>query len=424
MEAKEFFSRLESMRKPPREEASFAQGAAQGTAETLLGNAMGFPEITAKGVMNAGQLARYGMGYRDSPFREGGGLLAPSGIDWPTGREAAAGIDTALGAVGLDGLLGVSPNYSENIARRDQVASDAPIGNVAGNIMGDVGTVFTGRAPPLMQGKAGGIFDEGIEKGIDSISQMLGKKAGDTGVVKAAKDVIDSDAVQATARGLGRAGETGTEALVLAALKGGDPVGAAAISAGTQMGASLLNTSMDHVFDILPEMTGDVVKRPKTLPGKVGVLASYGIIGTGVYNALQQLSPGDNSEAFATEASYNKLMGIMMGAFTLGLTGRRSDPDGIASSLPLLADFANSIPRTAMTGFVADMDDELSMKTLERINQAPDSFKEGQIDKLLKGFETGKFSETVNDLYENDKVFFEIISAPDPRLAGVPISGD
>lgn len=411
---------------PSRSEASFTEGAMQSTAEGLLGNLMGIPEVTAKGVMNAGQLARYRMGYEDSPYREGG-LLAPSGIDFPTGRESAAGIDTALGNVGLGGLLDVSKSYDENLARRNQVQEQAPFGTFAGDVLADASTIATGRIP-LLKGRPGGLFDESIKKGMDKLSSLLGKKAGDktTGAAKFSQQIVDADLIRDISKGIGRAGETGLEGMALSVLQDGNPQDAFALSAGAQMGASLVNTGIDEMFEFIPEATGGTIKPPKTFKGKVGAVAAYAGLMGGIMSLVQNMTPLENDQFMADESGYDKAVGLLFLGATLGLTGRRSKVDGAFSAFPQFADFAASVPRTAVTSFISDVSKDetgLSEKAFKALQSAPDAFSESQLDQLLQGFETGNFSARVQDLSADQK-FMDILNAPDPRLAGVPVNDD
>jgi hypothetical protein len=401
-------------------EASFSDGILQGGAEGLLDNVMGIPEFVARGGRGMNNLALNAMGYPMKP-------IPPEGLlGMPTGREAAAGIDTALGNVGLGGLLDVSPNFDENMARRNQVQSDAPVGQMAGGLLGDAASIATGRMP-IMNGRSGGMFDQAINDNINRVVVGLNKDGRSVGVQKFLKDISDSELFRNSARGFGRAGETGIEGLVLSAIQGGDPIEAAALAAGAQLGGSFINSVIDHSFDIGPEVTDGTVGRPKTLFGKTVVLTGYASAMAAINYGMQQLTPEQNSMAMATESGYNKLLAMLLGGATLGIAGMRTKDDGVLNAFPKFADFVTSIPRTAVTSFIADLskdDSSLAQSTLDRIQQAPNAFTEAQIDQLTKGFEGGDFSERVNRLYESDPAFKAILDAADARLAGVPRNDD
>jgi|GEM_PF-2747387 len=412
--AKDMRARIEARQqaKQPQQDASFGEGAMQGGAEGLLGNAMGLLELPMRASRGIGNATRKIMGYQDQPYPQEGLLGLPSG------RESAAGLDSAMSLLGVPNTSG---NFQENMDRRDNVQQQAPMGQMAGGVLGDVATLATGRAP-LMGGRSGGVFDQKIEGTIDNLSKYLGKKAKDTGTARFSKDIADSETFRDIARGLGRAGETSIEGLTLAAIQGGDPMEAAAMSAGTQMAASLVNTGIGGMFHLIPKMTGGSIKAPTTLEGKVAALALYAGVMGNLVSLAQQFSPGENSIFAADDAGFNKVASMLIVGATLGVTGSRSGPEGMLSAFPKAADFMHSIPRTAMTSFYADMSKDesgLSKQVLETIKKAPSSFSGSQIDELTKGFLNGDFTSRVNKLAEDQK-FRDILDAPDPRLSGVP----
>lgn len=347
----------------------------------------------------------------------------------PSGREAAAGIDTALGNVGLSGLLSVSPNYEENLARRNSVAQQAPVGSAIGDVLADATTIATGRAP-LMQNKTGGFFDEGIETGMEKISAMLAKKAKPkTGLARFSKDFVDNETTRKIARGLGRGAETGIEGMVLSVLKGGDPVEAALMSGGAQLASSAIQTTTGELFEYPDEIvqrdSSGKPMQPKTIVKKLPALAFNAAIFGGLYQILNVAIPGGvDSVIQSEEAGYDKAMAMLaLGVISHAAGGRTSEESTLAA-FPVVADFLTSIPRSAVTGFFADMskpDAGGYQKVLDRIQQAPDAFSEDQRERLLEGLRSGSFGATVDELLE-DESFSNILNAPDPRLSEVPVN--
>lgn len=405
-------------------EATFSEGVAQGGLETTLDNLLGIPEFVARGGRGMNNIALSSMGYEMKPIPQEGLLGLPSG------REAAAGIDTALGKVGMGGLLSVSPNFDENLARRERVAEQAPVGDFIGSTATDAGFLALGRAP-LMQGKTGGIFDEGIEAALEKASQVLGRKAAPTGSARFTKEIIDNETVRKMARGVGRAGETSLEGLTIAVLKGGDPFEAALMSGGAQLASSVVQTATGEIFEFPEELVNKDKDgkplQPKTLVGKARALAINGAIYGGLYQILNSALPGGVDSVLQSEESgYNKVLAMLALGAAANIVGQRTSEDSVLAAYPVVADYITSIPRTAMTGFIADMskpDAPVYEKVLERIQQAPEAFPQDQMDRLLEGLKTGSFGSTVDELQAN-KTFFDIVNAPDPRLAGVPKDDD
>lgn len=387
-----------------REDAIKAEGrpmqaATQNMAEGLLGNVLGVPEFLARGVRGASNVVRGATGQEMQPIPAGGLLGLPSG------REALAGIESVPNLLGMD-----SPSYDENLARRNAQEQDNPLAAMAGSVGADVATIAAGRSP-FVKGP-GGVFDKTIASSIDDVVKSASGKT--TGAPRFIADVMDSPLFRETARGMGRSIETGIEGLALASIQNGDPVEAAAMSAGTQVASSLALTAANEAIDFPSDVLGTAA--PNTLKGKLGALVVNAAIFGGLMQFAKLAAPGGDDKLLESEAwGYEKVLGtILMGA-TIGAAGMRSSNNTLGKAFPVFADAINSIPRSAVTSAYSEWSqDERAQKLIDAVIQHPDSLTNTQADKLLEAFKSGDSS-----IFEDEEIK-KLIEAPDPRLANVP----
>lgn len=403
MDARELLEELRRQQdRADRVNASPGQAAAQGGAEQLVGNLLGIPEFAARGVRGASNLVRGATGQDMIP-------IPPEGLlGLPSGREALAGVESVPNLLGLD-----APGYEENLARRNAVERDEGMAHTLGSVGADVATLAAGRSP-FVKG-SGGFFDKPIASAIDDFARST---KSNTGLKAFTRDIMDSELFRSVARGLGRSTEAGIEGIALASIQNGDPADAAAMAAGSQMASSLALTAANEAVDFPSDVLG--TPSPKTLKGKLGAL----VINAAIYGGLMQFAKtafpgGDDRILESQEAGYDKILGTMLIGGVLGVSGKRSLPDGAFKAFPKFADALNTIPRASVQSAIVDWSkDEDAQQVIDTIIRHPGAFNSQQTDQLLEALQSGDLSK-VKSLTEQED-FRRILEGPDPRLGNVP----
>lgn len=375
-------------KKPEEEKPDTANSAfATGLTGRVIENVLGIPNAL--------------IGLNNSAIDAAGGVLGPGVAEFllgdksekfntPSGREVLAGGDAAIGVLGGD--FNVGERFQSELAQREQEATDNPTASMLGGFSGDVATLLTGRLPRT---GPGGLFDKKIADALSSGSKALGKKAGATGVVKQAKDILDTDVFKHAARGAGRVFETGVEGAALSLLQDGDPVETAAFAAGGQLVASGALAAAEGAVELPLKVLGKNTLGP--LGKKAVGIAAQGVILSTLFKVLQS-----NPDA-AEETAFDKLTTALVVGGAAGILGKRSKEGGLLENFPSLADAILTVPRTGMIKAAqAIADDEDSQAVVGLMASDPEAFTAKQLERLQEGIESGNFPEAVQELSADD----------------------
>ncbi len=426
--------------RPQEPAGSTAQAVAAGAGERLMGNIMAIPDAPLRLFNPVANAVRETFGQPRRP--------APSfGLPLPSGRQAASGVE-AVGAqlaqagpgegrppqTGTFGLpfrteRGPMPTaetdlqgqFQQRMQQRGQMEQDRPGAFGVGEFLGDAGTIASGRAP-MVRG-SGGMFDEAIKTGLESVSKALNRPSGMVGVKRTADRVISSDVFKDLARGAGRAAETGVEGAAISILQDGDPMETAAFAAGSQAASSFANTAVEHTTGLLDEADGKMGPVSKNLGWvgrKAGSVGLYAGVGGVIYELLINDSPSSSIAQNLDKIGYTFLMGA-----TVGMMGRRTNPEGVLKEFPKLADAMQTIPRTGILKLAQSATENPELKqTMDTIARNPSAFTGGQLDQITRALRSDDPGAGVLKMIDEDERFREAVEAPDPRLAGVPVRGD
>lgn len=415
---------LQRAASPPEPFGSTAQAVAAGAGEQLYGNILGIPDAALRMLNPAANLARRATGQPERP--------APS-FGLLSGRQAAAGAEVPGAAI--QSLLGDReiPNipelYQERIATRERLEQERPGATGVGELLGDAGTLAMGRAP-MVRGP-GGLFDESIERGLTAAATGLARgQQGKIGPKRLAERVIRSDLFKGLSRGGGRAVETGIEGMALSLIQDGDPVATAGMAAGGQLAASgalsLASEGVNAPYQILkqlaPEGMRDKIKMPSTIQGKIAGAVGSAIIAGGMLQMFKEATPGGQDRILESdEAGYKKIAASILLGATAGMLGKRSKAGGILEQFPKLADAATTLPRTGIIKLAqAASEDPDIERTLNSVTSNPSGFTRREIERFNDAARSDDPAARVREMLEDDG-FREKISAPHPKLIGVPV---
>lgn len=395
------------MATPPRQPASFGTALSGGMAERLIDNTFGAPEAVAKAGLGA---VNVGRGLLGMDMVKKGNLLG-----LPSGRQVLSAGDSLLGR-----LTGANPSMEAAMANRNQIEQDRPGAVTAGNFLGDAATIAAGRAP-MVRGP-GGILDEPVEAAVNRLAAMAGNTPKTTGVRRMAEDVLNNDTFREFARATGRSLETGIEGALLSVVQGQDPIETAAVAAGGQLAASFSLGAVKESAETLGKLA------PNTISGKLLGLAAAATAATVALQLAKSASiGGDDSIIASEESSFNKLaFSLVLGA-TAGIAGKRTKADGLLNRFPELADSILTLPRTGLIKFAQQLSQDTDAdveRLVSTMQSQPQAFNEKQANKFRAALESEDPLSAVRAMLEEDKKLFEMINAPDPRLAGVPVRED
>lgn len=378
--------------KPQAQPLAAATGAG---LERFIDNALGVPEFIARGVDYAEALPGRLIGEDNAAFLFGEGSRPvpadESVLGLPSGREVMAGVSSLPGI-----LQGQAPSeaFGAALADRQQIEESAPFAAAVGQLGGDAASLMSGRLPiraagaPSAVGQSGGLLDNTIDQGLSRFSANLGAKAAgaETGIARQAKEIVDSDFFRESARGFGRAAETGLEAAVLSAVQDADPIETAGIAAGGQLAASAGLATVAGMGDAVgPSRYGPVARRV------IGLSITAGI-GGAVLAALQQ------NPVEAIENSFDKITaGLIVGA--AATIGKRPKSDGLLKNFPAIADTILAVPRAGMINLAQAMaEDEPTQELVMRMKDAPDTITEKQATMIHKAIKDGNVKEVAREL--------------------------
>lgn len=384
-----------------------------GVTERVIDNVLGVPEMFARAGREAAGLGDALLGNRPLPSLRGGPETSESVLGLPSGRQVVAGASSLLGG-----------DLEANLAQREQIAQNNPGADFLGRTAGDAAFLATPRgAVKASTGRAGGLFDDSIQQLISSTRNRLPSPTA-VGTKAAISRTLGNETVQELFRAAGRSVETGLEGALLASVQDGDPVQAAALSAGAQLaGSAALGVTAGTASLPTDVWPGLLAGQKLNLPRKVvGLAVQAGLLG-GIFQLGQQFFPDDNSQVVADEQAFSKTaLTLMVGALA-ATTAKRTKPDGILANYPVIADAITTLGRGSAVSILEDMSSDANVRQLLNVmSKNPQVFSEkmqSEINAIINDPE-----KSLSDWIESqadDERLSEILSAPDPRLIGVPL---
>lgn len=331
-------------------------------------------------------------------------------VQLPDGGTMAAAIESPMQAVMAGQSLGDAFRRRQDV--RNQIAMDRPGATVAGETMADALSLVALRSP-ARAGQAGGAFDRLAVNGAEGLARLANPAGNPRGVRAAMSALAKSDAVKSLFRGTGRAVESGMEGAITGILQGGDPEEMAYVGAGMQAAGSVANTAMDSLI-------GPAGARSLTTAGK-SVLG-----GAVLFALLGELAPFDQDTSTEIlddlNTNFEKVASGALLGVTVGLLGARGSNNGaIAKYLPGLADGLTTIPRSAIfslyTASQTDPSIAVAMQNAPQLGQSDAR----RFAEILEG---DNAPDDLREWMDSNARVRRILSAPDPRLAAVPVRED
>lgn len=289
-------------------------------------------------------------------------------------------------------------------------AEQNPIASAVGDFVADGATLAAMRLPKAKVADAARIAAERLATNTARTQAQAVSAKVSSPAMKQIDKWASNAMVQWMGRGSARAAEAGFEGALIAALNDDDPMTGAALAAGQQVGSSLG----------LALATGAAKHPEKTFIG-----------GVVLFQMLKEMTPGGRDRILETFESVPLKMSASLG---LGLVtgaagGGRLQSDGF----PLLADAVTAFPRGAVQSFVREFTDPdtppESMQVIEMLAQNRDALgttARRRIERAILNPDMSVKAEL--KLLSKDRQFRtrldNALSAPDPRLIGVPVKED
>lgn len=396
---------------------------AQAVASAVGGRSMGAIGNIAERLVNLpadivnpllrGALSPTGVSVHDSLPPNSARIPQIPRVAAPDGQTIAAAIETPLQAViaGQD----MSDAFRRRLDLRQQLAMDRPVATVAGETAVDA-AMLVGLRSPARGGQAGGAFDRLAAKGVDGLTSLINPAKNQRGVRAAVEALAGSGASRSLAQGLGRVAETGLEGYITGVLQDGDPEEMAAVGAGMQAAGSVSNT----VFESVLGKPGSGLDR--RLKGAAGAVASGAVL----FALLGELAPFD--EDTPTEfledinSNFEKVASAGLLGLTVGLGGIRGSNSGaIAKFLPGVADALSTLPRAGIFSlYTASQTDPSITVAMQNASQLGASDSKRFVE-ILEGEDP---ASGLRDWMNGNARVNRILTAPDPRLADVPVRSE
>ena len=372
----------------PGSDAEFTESLFSGAAEKLTNNILQIPNVVSKGLMRDFEPPHI-LSPGGEMSQMDGWRVPENPLNIPSGRQALSGLEAGVGL--LTGNPNVTGTYDAAMQMREGIEQANPGAHSGGEFMGDVLTLFGGRAP------AGGRMTQLVDEGMEGLANAIQRVTRTTtpaasGTAKTLESIGSSTAMREMLRATGRAAETGVEGAALSILENKDPLEGAAYAAGAQLAASGALKFGSGVVVGLPERLLAGTNLGKLEKGLLGVAGQAVLLST-LFNVLQQ-NPDQ-----AQETAYDKVaLGMAIGL--LGVAGKRPKPDGALSNFPALADAILTVPRAGMIKASQTFaDDWFVGETVKSMAENPDQFSEDQIKEFQKGIENGNLDEVARKLY-------------------------
>jgi len=422
------FTKLKEERESdPGAAAAFGLQTGRGLTDALLSVPAGIGQVVAQGVAGT-----------EAALEGGASLLTGGEFDFnrranrnlnddilgtlnnlprPTTNEVGAGIRSIPG---LFGSQLITERFDDELALLEgdeaKLREQHPTATAAGDVGGDVASLFVGRQAVGMEEKMRRaenlIMNPRPDIYFSAARQVEKIKPGLMGVVEDA--VKNNNAWRKLLKGAGRSAETGVEAVALDVLHGDNPSETAAWAAASQAGGSMTLAARQG---LLAGSKGHVMT-------KLGIA---GLVGTGAWQYFQQAVPGGTNSPFASvQKGFGEVL-LMVAAGTLaGFAGGgrlrgSTDPKSLQLRSPKVAEAITSVPRGIVLSLIESLNDadpaELKQAeaALQIISTEPESLNKKAADALSLALDKGRFSDAVDDLM-HDEEFAKLIFAITPPV--------
>lgn len=253
-------------------------------------------------------------------------------------RAAGSAVSSAL-----SGDFDVAENFEsarERALESDlQAREDRPGATAAGDVVGDVVTLVSGRAP-----LARGMRNRRLAQ------PPVAKKKLPPGFKAEVDRVVNSKIVQSLKKSGLKIGEAGLEGAVIAALNDEDPLTTAALAGGAQAAGSgalkLADFSLHN-------------------PGK----AMSAVIGGGVLiQMFKEATPGGRDRILESiETAAEKTVALVALGFVSGAAGLGRVGGKFADNVPIVADGITAMPRGAMISLLSDFANPQNASLMEPV---------------------------------------------------------
>ncbi|MDB4352392.1 hypothetical protein OAA60_03065 [Porticoccaceae bacterium] len=282
----------------------------------------------------------------------------------------------------------------QGITRQNQ--ANHPFLTAAGDVAGDVGTLMTFRAPMAKNRAA---LDYAQANGVRTLNSM--QSAANTPAAQSFKELFlkgfsNSPLAASLTRGTTKAGEAAVDGMMLGIMNRKDPVEAAAIGAGSQVGASMLMSTLTGF-----KGAGSPATRLMIAAG--GTVAAL--------QTLRVLTPLDaGSPVTDLQMAFPKIIGaaaIGMAAGVMGgrVTGTKAY-EGARDLMPVIADqFSTALRGISLERLTEWMADPRIETTLSALARDPDTFGAAAGRRIERAITNGNMnlSNTIDELSRNKK---------------------
>jgi hypothetical protein len=390
----------------------------QGMASRLTDSAANIPDVlanlAARSVNNAAQVPDF---MNPASYQQGGGDVRSFQQPQPLIPVPTLGQEFVPGPQGSD-ILGLAQRLGEGAAavttgnfnqfrpdagaqqqaRTDAMQQQSPNAFWLGQIGGDMMTLMTVRAPIASASGRGQLAAVQAAKMAEKTGMPVALAPNVASALKNA--AMNSGTTKTLLNRLGRAGETGMEGFVLAALNGqADPMETAAFAAGTQAAGSVL----------LGGMTGLLSGGPTRAGAKLAISAVAIGAMLEIFKAVTPAGEGSSVEVLKSlDSGFNKVAlglagGIVSGAAGMGRVTNRFP----VTAFPQVADMITSLPRAATLSVLTNvLEDPAAEAVIKKISTDPTYFDAGSLRRIERAFldERVNLSSTIEDLM-NDREF-------------------
>ena len=282
----------------------------------------------------------------------------------------------------------------QGITQQNQ--ANHPFLTAAGDVAGDVGTLMTFRAPMAKNRAA---LDYAQASGVRTLNSM--QEAANTPAAQSFKELFlkgfsNSPLAASLTRGVTKAGEAGIDGMMLGIMNRKDPVEAAAIGAGSQVGASMLMSTLTGF-----KGAGSPATRLMIAAG--GTVAAL--------QTLRVLTPLDaGSPVTDLQMAFPKIIGAAALGMAAGVMGGRVTGtkayEGARDLMPVIADqFSTALRGISLERLTEWMADPRIETTLSALARDPDTFGAAAGRRIERAITNGNMnlSNTIDELSRNKK---------------------
>lgn len=300
-------------------------------------------------------------------------------------------------------------------AEQEQLKQEHPFAVNAGQIVGDIATLVTGRSPGA--GKIAAVesslmkrlFFKTDPKKLSNVSYLVDK-------------FVNSHALKMLIRGAGRSAETGAEAMVLDAVQGNDPFETAGYAAGGQMMGSVFLTGLKSV------------SKHRSLLG-FGLSLGVSALAVGsLWEVIQKATPGGRDWLIPSlETGFSKVALFMLLGAASGATGggriRGPGYGDFPKRFPKLADAITALPRAGVISILTDLtqapkeQQQTVMTVTGKLIRDPLYFGEDAAKRIQKSIADGNLRETILELQQDPDFQKKLFALKPPEMGNAQDTG-